>query len=314
MKEIPVNIITGFLGSGKTTAIIQLLNQKLSDESWAIVVNEFGKISIDGQTLRSASKAGTVFDISGGCICCSAKGYLRDNLLEIIKTGSFDRIVIEPSGLGGIEMVTELLETLPELRTMPVICMVDITGLGNQRLQMNMIYRAQIAKSDMIVFSKFDLIGDSELQNQSVLKFKALFPEKNRCLLGTMLTPLLLNMEMLNAHAQKNNSPRYLGENSNLTDHNYLKKHLQFGNETIFDCEKLSAFFNMHSEILRAKGHIQTQKGWILFNFSLSGCTFEPSKNKDGTNLVLIAETMACKLLPDLQEEIERTCLQLSNG
>jgi G3E family GTPase len=60
MEKIPVNIITGFLGAGKTTAIIHLLNQKLSDEQWAVIINEFGKISIDSQTLKSSTVKGNV--------------------------------------------------------------------------------------------------------------------------------------------------------------------------------------------------------------------------------------------------------------
>ena len=88
MNSIPVNIISGFLGSGKTTAIINLLRQKTTDEQWAVIINEFGKISIDSQTLRSiTSDTGTVFDISGGCICCSARGYFQENLEKIINNG-----------------------------------------------------------------------------------------------------------------------------------------------------------------------------------------------------------------------------------
>ena len=98
MEKIPVNIISGFLGSGKTTAIIKLLKEKTASEKWAVIINEFGKISIDGQTLRSSSDAGSVFDIAGGCICCSAKGHFQENLEKIIQSGNFSRIIVEPSG------------------------------------------------------------------------------------------------------------------------------------------------------------------------------------------------------------------------
>ncbi len=70
--KIPVNIITGFLGSGKTTAIIRLLNNKPAGDKWAVIINEFGKVSIDSQTLRSSSDSGNIYEVSGGCICCSA--------------------------------------------------------------------------------------------------------------------------------------------------------------------------------------------------------------------------------------------------
>ena len=91
-KKIPVNIITGFLGSGKTTAILHLLKQKKAEEQWAVVINEFGKVSVDFETLSpKASKNEKVFEISGGRICCSAKEYFDENLNEIIAQQGFDR-------------------------------------------------------------------------------------------------------------------------------------------------------------------------------------------------------------------------------
>lgn len=177
MKKIPVNIISGFLGSGKTTAIIQLLSQKSDDVQWAVIINEFGKVSIDGQTLKSGSEAGTVYEISGGCICCSANGYFRENLEQIIQSGNYSRIIVEPSGLGGIDMVSEIVSTNTDLQLMPVICLVDILGIENPRLQLNPIYRMQISTSSMIAFSKCDLI---DVVNEELLinLFKSIFPEK----------------------------------------------------------------------------------------------------------------------------------------
>jgi len=105
VKNILVHIISGFLGAGKTITILRIFEQKKLQENWAILVNEFSKISIDGQILKSRSVAGSVYDIAGGCICYSAKAYLCENLEKIVETGKFNRIIIEPSGLGGIEIL-----------------------------------------------------------------------------------------------------------------------------------------------------------------------------------------------------------------
>ena len=288
MGKIPVNIISGFLGSGKTSAIIRLLGQKKPEERWAIVVNEFGKVSIDGQTLQSKSTFGSVFDISGGCICCSAKGYLRENLENIIRTGSFDRIIIEPSGLGGIDMVTEIVVLKSGLQLMPVICLVDITAIENPRLQLNFIYKNQISRASLIVFSKSDLLPDVELQDQLIGKFKSKFSEKLHCLLGKYLSPALLEMNFLNTGTQ--NVQFMFTSNSSITAKNFEEKNYQFGNEIQFDSEKLAGFFQVHTSIVRAKGHIQTQKGWTLVNFTLSGCVFETCLHKDQGELVIIVE------------------------
>jgi G3E family GTPase len=307
MNKIPVNIISGFLGSGKSSAITRLLAQKNSGERWAIVVNEFGKISIDAHTLQSKSVSGTVFGISGGCICCSAKAYLRENLPKIIDSESFDRIIIEPSGLGGIEMVTEIVESFPHMNLRPVICLVDITVIDNQRIQRNMIYRTQIANAKMIVFSKCDLIADMEVQDQLVKQFKTLFPEKVHCFSGVYLSTALLDMDFQCIY--ENSRPLYFTGNSNLKDKNYQKKHFQFGVNSILDSEKLIHFFKDYPDIFRVKGYIQTENGWKLFNFTLSGSTFEPCKAKEKSELVLIAQKMENQILPDFKEIIGKTCL-----
>ena len=75
MNPTAVNVITGFLGVGKTTAILNLLQQKPDDELWAILVNEFGEIGVDGGLLQGQAPSRDdvmVFEIPGGCMCCAA--------------------------------------------------------------------------------------------------------------------------------------------------------------------------------------------------------------------------------------------------
>jgi G3E family GTPase len=289
MEKLPVNIISGFLGSGKTTAIIRLLKQKPIYECWAVIVNEFGKVSIDGQTLRSESAEGSVFDISGGCICCSAKGYFKENLEKIILTSNYDRIIIEPSGLGGIEMVSDIIEPMPNLELMPVICIVDISGLENLRLQRLPIYQAQILKADRIVFSKCDLLEEIEVQDQLVKKFKLAFPEKHFCITGNDLSRSILDTDSL-LKDKNADSSRIFYTKQNISDINYLEKIFQFGTECIFDSEKLLKLFVENPCIVRAKGFILTENGWILLNYTLSGFIFEPCQAKELNELVIIAE------------------------
>lgn len=300
---IPVNIISGFFGSGKTSAIIRLLTQKNPEESWAIVVNEFGKVSIDGQTLQSKSIAGSVFEISGGCICCSAKGYLHENLNKILESGKYHRIIIEPSGLGGLDMVTDIVVLKPELQLMPVVCMVDLTAIENTRLQMNFIYKNQISRAGWIVFSKSDLLSEVGIREQLVGKFKALFPEKKHLLSVEDLTTELLYLDLLNA--ENNKSQFVFAPDSSLMDKNFEKKYFQFEIDKLFDTEKLTSFFREHPSILRAKGHIQTENGWKLINFTLSGCTFETCLPKNQGELVIIAEKSADHPFPDFQEKMK---------
>ncbi len=288
MKKIPVNIISGFLGSGKTTAILQLLEQKTDEEQWAVVINEFGKVSIDGQTLQTKSVAGSVFDISGGCICCSAKLYLKENLEKIIETGQFNRIVIEPSGLGGIEMVSEIVELIPELELMPVICMVDMTGLDNPKLRRIPIYNAQIRMSDRIVFSKCDLLDSPEQQDELVARFKSAFPAKHSCFVGAKMAITILNPPGREEKTEGQNPQNHFIPAHHLTDGNFREQVFQFEADRIFAPDTLNAVFTAISSIIRAKGHIRTTKGWVLLNYTLTGCIFEPCPEKVQNELVII--------------------------
>src|SRR5437867_12401635 len=74
---VPTNLITGFLGVGKTTAVIDLLKQKAAGSRWAVLVNEYGDVSIDGAMIEGAGPDGvTVREVGGGCVCCASAPYL----------------------------------------------------------------------------------------------------------------------------------------------------------------------------------------------------------------------------------------------
>lgn len=309
MEKIPVNIVSGFLGSGKTTAIIQLLEQKEPEECWAIVVNEFGKVSIDGQTLQSKSVSGTVYDISGGCICCSAKIYLKENLENIIETGKFNRIIVEPSGLGGIEMVSEIVGLIPQVSLMPVICIVDITGLDNPKFRRIPIYSAQIRMSDRIVFSKCDLLDSSERQDQLVARFKSAFPDKNSCFVGTKITTLVLIPTKQDEKEKDQKSRNHFLPAHHLTDENFQEKVFQFEADRIFVPETLKTVLDGMPSIIRAKGYIRTLNGWSLFNYTLTGYNLEPCPEKGQSELVLIFDRPEVSLAEDIKGAIEKTII-----
>jgi G3E family GTPase len=303
---IPVNIITGFLGAGKTTAIIQLLNQKTSDEQWAVIINEFGKISIDSQTLRSSTDAGKIFDISGGCICCSAKGYFHENLTEIINSGNYSRIIIEPSGLGGIDMVSEIVVENGHLELMPILCLVDIFQVENTRLQMVPIYRIQIVKSDIIVFTKCDLLDDNDREKDLKTKFKNLFPEKNieeNVFISCQNDSKLSHKESISSFSL------ITPKNNDLLDSNFQKKIFTFDASFVFDTDKLALLFRKYPEILRAKGHINTKTSWQLINYTLSGCNFERCEPKNQNEIVLITENVTSAFFQEMLSKIQTSII-----
>ena len=98
-SRIPLNLITGFLGVGKTTAILNLLSQRPEGEKWAILVNEFGHIGIDQEAFELEDGI-QVKELVGGCVCCTLASQFTPTLLRLIHLAQPDRILVEPTGLG----------------------------------------------------------------------------------------------------------------------------------------------------------------------------------------------------------------------
>ncbi|WP_099832140.1 CobW family GTP-binding protein [Salmonella enterica] len=100
------NLITGFLGSGKTTSILHLLAHKDPAEKWAVLVNEFGEVGIDGALL--ADSGALLKEIPGGCMCCVNGLPMQVGLNTLLRQGKPDRLLIEPTGLGHPKQILDL--------------------------------------------------------------------------------------------------------------------------------------------------------------------------------------------------------------
>jgi G3E family GTPase len=291
MSAIPVNIISGFLGSGKTTSIIRLLGQRTANDSWAIIINEFGKVSIDAQTLsHSGLNNSDLFDISGGCICCSAKIYFREDLEKIVESGKYNRIIVEPSGLGGIEMVSEIVEANPLLRLLPTICLVDILMTQNQKLLRLPIYLTQIRKASIVAFTKCDLAKDEDELNGLIGQFKNNFPNK-LCFpirFGNDLIQIFRDSDTF-SHPNEGKFQSAFFSNQDLTDKDFREEAFSFGPEKVFDLQKIESFFSTHTSIVRSKGYVRTNGGWHFYNYTLTGFHSEPCKPKTFSQLVIIS-------------------------
>jgi G3E family GTPase len=289
MVQTPVHIISGFLGAGKTTAIINLLDKKPANENWAILINEFGKISIDGQTLVSASAEGTVFEIVGGCICCSAKAYFAENLEKIIGQNRFHRILIEPSGLGGIDHISDLVKQHSHLLMMPIVCVVDITMTNHPRLKKLPIYRAQIQLADQILFRKTELLESGQIDELKV-QFDIDFPGKNYA--GESFWD---EFRLATDYHQTNTKEsQFVAINSIATGNkeNYKEFSLKVDGKKVISPKILAELLKSEPAIVRAKGYIYTGFVWQLFNYTLTGFSTENCSGRgDGELVVIYLET-----------------------
>ena len=127
LHSIPTHIVCGTLGAGKTTLIKQWLQQKPSNERWALLINEFGLVGLDAALIGQWDGV-SISEISGGCLCCVNGVPFQVGLTRLLRTSKPDRLIIEPSGLGHPQALLTQLQKAPwqdALHVQPVTYVLD---------------------------------------------------------------------------------------------------------------------------------------------------------------------------------------------
>jgi G3E family GTPase len=166
-KKISINIIMGFLGVGKTTSILNILKQKPVDEKWAVLVNEFGEVGIDGAIL-SAESGMIVSEVPGGCLCCVSGIPFQTALANLIAQQKPDRILIEPTGLGHPKSLIRSLtskEYLQHIELKASICLLDPRQLKDPRYKQHETFNDQCYLADVLVANKIDTCNEQDKEN-----------------------------------------------------------------------------------------------------------------------------------------------------
>lgn len=170
MSGIPTNIITGFLGVGKTSAILNLLVNKPDNERWAVLVNEFGEIGVDGSLVQGQQREEQqvfIREVPGGCMCCAAGLPMQIALNQLLNEARPDRLLIEPTGLGHPKEVLQVLSSEHYRQVLSLqknITLVDARRISESRYTEHDTFNQQIAIADTVVGNKADLYqpGDSD--------------------------------------------------------------------------------------------------------------------------------------------------------
>ncbi|MEC7725961.1 MAG: GTP-binding protein [Planctomycetota bacterium] len=168
--NVPTNVITGFLGAGKSTAILHLLKQKPAHERWAILVNEFGEVGIDGGILRGGhgDDSGVfIREVAGGCMCCAAGVPMQIALTSLLSQARPDRLLIEPTGLGHPKEVLSVLSAEHYQRALDLratITLVDASKVRDPKYAAHSTFLQQLAVADVIVANKADRYGAWDMQ------------------------------------------------------------------------------------------------------------------------------------------------------
>lgn len=157
--SVPVHILSGFLGSGKTTALLDLLQQRPNERA-AVIVNDFGEASLDAS--RFSDEAGVqIADIPGSCVCCTAPEGFGGALTKLLEEVKPDRIFVEPTGLARPADLVDTLRRGPwrdQIAIGPVLVLVDPRAVAGP------FVREQAEAADVLVANRIDLCSEEELQ------------------------------------------------------------------------------------------------------------------------------------------------------
>lgn len=160
-----IDIISGFLGAGKTTLIQKLLKEALNDEKVVLIENEFGEIGIDGGFLKDAGIE--VTEMNSGCICCSLVGDFGTALKDVITQYAPDRIIIEPSGVGKLSDVIKAVQGVAE-DTDGIVLNSFVTVADAKKCKMYMknfgeFYNNQVEYAGSIILSRTGDLSEEKL-------------------------------------------------------------------------------------------------------------------------------------------------------
>ena len=302
-----IDIISGFLGAGKTTFIKKMLQEGFKGEQIVLIENEFGEIGIDGGFLKEAGIE--IREMNSGCICCSLVGDFGRSLKEVVDTYHPDRILIEPSGVGKLSDVIKAVRDVEvnidaELNSFTTV--VDATKCRMYKKNFGEFFSNQIEYAGAIILSRTDKANDDkikeaykilrELNEKAPIITTPISELSGEKLLETMEHSKTLEDELLSeikahAHEHHHEHEHHHDHDENCTcgchDHNHHHHHhadevfTSWGRETIktYSRDEIVGILETLSKdeslgtLLRAKGMVQGENDeWVYFDMVPEEC------------------------------------------
>ncbi|MCT2530799.1 GTP-binding protein [SAR92 clade bacterium H921] len=295
IEAVPTNIITGFLGVGKTSAILHLLQSKPTNQRWAILVNEFGEIGVDGSLFQDKhSEDGNIFirEVPGGCMCCAAGLPMQVALNQLLARAQPDRLLIEPTGLGHPVEVLDVLTAEHYSKVLSIekiITLVDARNLSDPRYTENATFNQQIAIADVIVGNKNDLYQyqdrvqlEDYVKSKSQPDTKIVFTEQGQLSLDLLAGVTTASVGSHHSHDHPVGSEQLSFATMPLPESGYIKAvnkaqgfhsiGWRFDSSKVFNRQALFVFLS-GVEAIRVKAVFITQSGVFGYNITSDALT-----------------------------------------
>ena len=287
---VKIDIISGFLGAGKTTLIKKLLKEAFEGEQVVLIENEFGEIGIDGGFLKDAGIE--IREMNSGCICCSLVGDFGASLKEVVEKYHPDRILIEPSGVGKLSDVIKAVQGVEEdvdIQLNSYTTVVDAKKCKMYMRNFGEFFDNQVQYAGAIIMSRTDIVDEKKAMEsmellRSINEKAAIITtpiEKldGKKILEVMEHPVSLADELLKEehehHHHAHDDECGCGHHHDHHHHHADEVFTSWGRETIkkFTREGLEKMLESLSAseeygvILRAKGMLPAEDGtWIYFD------------------------------------------------
>jgi len=322
-----VDVVFGFLGSGKTTFITKVLHNWGKEEQIVVLVNEFGDVGIDGELL--SSQGGNVVEMPSGCICCTLQSDFRNQIFEIYSAFHPDRIMIEPSGVATISTIDWILkaQTLePVINAINKILIVDATGFKSLYKANRRFIESQVEGAHLVVLNKCDRVNKpTAMLTQSAIssinpdvmvlpteyadvdwqEYQQSLPGTN---LGALSTPgrpqadHFSNSEQVTADTAPSSKEEIIPHISHFQETEDALGYESFGSiyeNRIFDFENLEIFFQgLNSaefgfgEIVRAKGIFCIGERWIVMEQASGDISSQPIRPFQQSKVTIIGKDL----------------------
>ena len=271
---VNLDIITGFLGAGKTTLINRLLAEAYIGEKPVLIENEFGKVSIDDSLIED--KEVQVRLLTSGCICCTLKGDFVEGIIQVVEQYSPSRIVIEPTGLAVPSDILSICEDAGKKVPVRVNSFLTLANAKNLLRILNApieLFRKQISEAGILVLNRTKLLSPDELK-ETMDAIRILNPH---C---TILDQDHQNLDALSILTLAEDVIKPCVSHNCQHEHDHTHNvegienisSLAFFPERQFSIEELTGLFTAFSEgrcgqILRAKGFLGTEGGFAHLEY-----------------------------------------------
>jgi len=313
ITAVPTNIITGFLGVGKTSAILHLLKNKPDNERWAILVNEFGEIGVDGSLLtgqHSENQGVFMREVPGGCMCCAAGVPMQIALNQLLLQAKPDRLLIEPTGLGHPKEILQVLSAehyKEALLLQKTLTLVDARNLVDTRYTTHDIFNQQIAIADTVIGNKVDLYNNKDkerlihyVKTHNQANANVCFSQQGDITLSELVGDTSLGLSA-SAHHHHHHTKKALVSDLPIPECGFIKAlnagegfhsvGWRFSPNKTFSYKKLQGFLS-HINAARIKAAFITERGIFGYNVTADGLAETPLTTVEESRIEIISQQL----------------------